>query len=143
MDEELVQVRLTTRTGQQTGFSASAVERVTGGYKFISYPEKRGYKKMIVVKDDAIATISIEAPEPFFEAIKFVDPAGVVQHTVTSAANYPEGDPTTAVNPILRRVREEAMAKAVKTEHGTPASVVKLDGREIQVGAAMIGGVPK
>lgn len=145
MEDELVSVKVTTRTGQTAAFTASTVERVRGAYHFISYPERRGFKKLIVVQDEAVATISIEAPEPFFESIKFVDPAGTVLHEVPPVLGYPGGDPSTSVvNPLLKMVREDNIrAKPLRDSTGAPASAVKLDGKEVVVGAAMLGGVPK
>jgi hypothetical protein len=142
MEEEFVQVKVLTKAGQSTQFTASEMERTSDGYRFISFPERRGFKKMIVIKNDAIATISIEAPDTFFKVfdgqvlqMPEVLREKLAQQTEAPKVPYTDGDP--------RASRPFVMARPVRTEDGTPASIVRINNVEVPVGAAMLGGAPK
>lgn len=96
--EDPISVIIMLKTGQKVGFKAFGVERVGGGYSFTSYPEERGFKTLRVIKDDAIATISITAPEPMLKDLEapvaaqsasapYIDPQRSAPKTTLSAFN--------------------------------------------------------
>ena len=89
MDEYPISVEVILKTGHKSAFGAFEFKQTPQGWEFTSYPEKRGYKSVRIVKADAIAAIEITAPGQFFEAaVLAAAPAAIIAATQTGPQTY-------------------------------------------------------
>jgi hypothetical protein len=140
---ELCAVKVVTNTGQSYSLGCSAFSSNATGYEFVSFPRRRGYKVLTLLKADQIAILAIEAPEQFFQTLRPVAAPPPLTYTQQPLHAVPmeTGTPVVTVNPLAQRIKDEKanVAKAAKDEYGRPsAEIVDDKGNRSVVGAAMV-----
>lgn len=137
---ELCVVEAITSTGMKVGFRCSAFSANQTGYEFVSFPRRRGFKTVRVLKADQLAALSIEAPEQFFAALRPVVPQSQPVARPTLVASETSA-PMAYISPIAQQLKDEKanVAKPKQDKYNRPmAEVVGEDGTRQIVGASMV-----
>jgi len=148
-DEELVVVSAHLSTGSKLDFRCSAFSCEGRDWEFVSFPHRRGFKTLRIMRADSLADLQITAPEQFFENLRRqAAPAPARLASVPPMPSYSDegtGTPQIATNPFTKFIKDEKanVSRAVTTQDGTPRAVVTehtKEGkvRQITVGASMV-----
>jgi hypothetical protein len=138
---ELVSVSAHLSSGRDLAFRCSVWEEGPGSWKFISFPRRRGYKTLRVLRALDLASLEIEAPEPFFDKFKaspapFPEPVTIPFGT---AGTYPAPVPVMHVSPVAQIVRDTKANQARRVGQGVKSEIVGEEGGRAVVNATMLG----
>lgn len=140
---EICAVEALTTTGLRFNFTCSAFSSNGSNYEFVSFPRRRGFKTIRVLKADQLAALSIEAPEQFFAALRPVvaPQAAAPAPQLRMVPPQETSAPMAYISPIAQQLKDEKanVSRAKPDKYGRPmAEVVGEGGNREVVGASMV-----